>query len=127
MEILECSIDDKDQIQRVIERLKRSKSVKIIDESIEKLSYLSEHTTALCFQRWNTLFELKNLAWNLLFKKNEKIANPEALRISGDDTINVADDNDWAELYRDMNEIENLIEENINLCIWDDTSGHYLV
>lgn len=127
LEILECSVDDKDQIQRVIERLKRSKSVKIIDESIEKLSYLSEHTTALCFQRWNTLFELKNLAWNLLFKKNEKIANPEVLRISGDDAINVADDNDWAELYRDMNEIENLIEENINLCIWDDTSGHYLV
>lgn len=50
-------------------KLREDFAVKIIDNSLTKLDYLSEHTTPLCRKRWKLVKNLKCLIWDGLIKQ----------------------------------------------------------
>lgn len=48
-------------------------SVKLVEKALEKLNYLSEHTTPLCEQRWKIVKDVKALIWNGLICETDSL------------------------------------------------------
>jgi hypothetical protein len=36
-------------------------------------------------------------------------------------------DERWEEIYQEMNDIQVMIDSNINMNVWDEVSGHFLL
>lgn len=128
----------------IVRHLKEQPSVKIIDDALDSLNFLSEHTTELCKQRWGILKNLKAIIWWTLFEQNrrssEYMIDKNYKLAPYDSTIkesnillnNSSPYNDdessvsWDEIYKEMNDLQTIIEDNINMQIWDNLSGHYV-
>ncbi|GAV27276.1 hypothetical protein PMKS-000740 [Pichia membranifaciens] len=111
---------------------KMKKRIEVIDQVFLKLSYLSEHTTTLCKQRWKMLKELKDITWDSLFR-GESSTNPtpsDTLFIQNHKmphyNMNLLIESDWDKICKEMADIQSIIDDNINLRVWDDASGHYV-
>lgn len=105
---------------------KNQPKIKIIEKSVKELDYLSRHTTRLCQERWKILKGLKRITWQTLF---EKISSSDCFLASNDEycsDLASVTGKSWHELNQEMSDIEQLINENINLKIWDNASGHYI-
>lgn len=111
------------------------KRVQIMDSAFSKLNYLSEHTTALCQQRWKMLKTLKELTWDTPFSNtkvnmssavNENSVGPKEITYDWNTNPNLTTEKDWDEIYNELKDIQGIIEENINLKAWDDASGHFV-
>lgn len=120
-----------------INNSKINRRVEIIENAFKKLNYLSEHTTKLCKQRWKMLKSLKELTWETIDTNKERNYTPsissEILTVSktlvqadmiNDD--NLMDEKDWDLMYSELTDIQSIIDENINLKVWDDASGHFV-
>jgi hypothetical protein len=124
---------NKAEMHKAIENIKNHGSSQIIENSISKLSYLSEHTTELCRQRWNVLFDLQSIAWQLMFKTNEEMMQRNVtlqphMPVVDVDTPPLSEpDERWEEIYQEMNDIQVMIDNNINMNVWDEVSGHFLL
>lgn len=109
------------------------KRVEIVEEVFSKLNYLSEHTTKLCKQRWKMLKELKDITWDSLFRGDSSTTSTPsdapsipASVLPHSNNLNLLIENDWDEICKEMASIQSIIDDNINLKVWDDASGHYV-
>lgn len=108
------------------------KRIEIIDQVFIKLNYLSEHTTKLCKQRWKMLKELKDITWDSLFRGESctsSTSSETSFIQNGNmphNNMNLLIESDWDKIFKEMADIQSIIDENINLKVWDNASGHYV-
>jgi len=108
--------------------------VKVIDKAIEKLSYLSVHTTKLCKNRWQLLKNLRCAVWEQLGVQSNRDVNYDLQTVT--DSLSDEDDirkeghkvseSDWRKLLEDLDKLEDVVDENINIKVWDQKAGNYL-
>ncbi|QPG75831.1 hypothetical protein FOA43_003193 [Brettanomyces nanus] len=117
-------------------RFDDDKKVKIIEKSISELDYLSTHTTRLCSDRWQLLKDLKDATWAQLAINSSSSqvsqdgdgdgSDKNTLSTYSDESLD-APDQDWYQLLEDLDKLQAVVDENINMKVWDQKAGHFLV
>ncbi|KAI0465494.1 hypothetical protein LJB42_000731 [Komagataella kurtzmanii] len=110
-----------------------------IERALNNLGYLSEHTTRLCKERWETVRILKERAFRLLFfdvNVNESEWTLSSSPLNDNDPISENLNSisfqelpsiDWDTIEHEMKDIRSSLEEAIAIKIWDQDSGHFLL
>lgn len=109
--------------------LKLDERASTIERSMETLGYLSDHSTKLCYERWELLRDLKAVAWEQIFNSVGTLSlNSSSPKLSPSE-IKVPENfgEDWDTIVQKLTSIENAIDENIFTVFWDDVSGHYVM
>lgn len=93
----------------------------IIQRSLNELSYMSRRTTQLCKDRWTLLKEVKEATFNQL-----SILPQDASSTTSEDSSELATKENWYDLLHDLDKLQEVISDNINVELWDQSAGHYL-
>jgi len=114
---------------------KQDEKVQIVDRAIETLSYLSCHTTKLCKSRWQLLKDLRSAVWEQLGIQPDRNSSygfqVTDNSVTKEDAVgkraHKASERDWCQLLEDLDKLEDLVDESINIKVWDQKAGSYLI
>lgn len=111
-----------------LEMLKLDERVSAIEQAFSSLSYLSEHTTRLCKERWQLLRELRDVVWDSIFTaKAAFLLDTSSLKHSSPGELPETFSEDWDAIIQKLTSAETVIDENIFAKTWDEQSGHYVM
>jgi hypothetical protein len=101
--------------------MKQNPKVRCINTCFEKLHYMGEQTTPLCVERWQEVTEIKDSLWQQLMLVDQF---RQLYEVRGDMTFlgefNATEIKNTTIHYRAM------IEDSLDLQIWDPVAGHYV-
>jgi len=112
------------------ETLRNDERVLAIENSLNVLGYLSDHSTKLCQERWNMVRELKATTWEQLFGSTNDLSSSDTSSPKtspGESKVAEAFGEDWDAIIKKLTAVENTIDENIFATDWDETSGRYVM
>lgn len=127
--LLRNLVSDVMKLPSDLQALKLDERVLTIERSMKTLGYLSDHSTKLCYERWELLRDLKSVAWEHIFNFVGTFSlNSSSPQLSPSE-IKVPENfgEDWDTILQKLTSVENAIDENIFTAFWDDVSGHYVM
>ncbi|KAH3669238.1 hypothetical protein OGAPHI_001359 [Ogataea philodendri] len=116
-----------------LKALESSLKAEVISNAVENLSYLANHTTPLCRQRWNLVKDLKATTWQQLFTPKTPEIFDDNKAVTGSTCSNSSDESfplteeSWVEMLSELGKVHRKIDENISIKIWDNDAGHYIL
>ncbi|EGV60911.1 hypothetical protein PSN45_001294 [Yamadazyma tenuis] len=115
-----------------VKMLRNDKRVKCIEDAVSNLSYLSKNTTKLCEERWKFLIDMKQSIWNIIYGETEVdslyfSSTPSENVFSETSLNNGASPAYWEKFNEEINDFQQLIEDNLSVKLWDESSGHFFL
>lgn len=112
-----------------LKELKRDERVLAIEDALDLLGYLSDHTSALCLKRWELVRNLKKITWEQIFNPDIMLSlagsTPRFPHYENKQESPEAIGEDWDLIIQKLTSVESTINENIFVKQWDESSGRY--